>query len=134
MQSFFFHFRLLIMLLGSFTCHSHTCPFTFIILICIRGDNQVCLILLYTMYMLYIHAHMNTYTQCANEYTKRLTMSQLGATAYNFHFDCFSFSGVMWVVLVGTIVQCSGKVQNGNDILQEKFQPRSDNHFYRIKS
>lgn len=36
--------------------------------------------------------------------------------------------------LVGTIVQCSGEAQNGNDILQEKFQACSDNHFYRIKS
>lgn len=37
-------------------------------------------------------------------------------------------------MLVGMIVQCSEEVQNGNDILQEKFQPCSDNHFYRIKS
>lgn len=31
-------------------------------------------------------------------------------------------------------MQSSGRVQNDNDILQEKFQLGSDNHFYRIKS
>lgn len=36
-------------------------------------------------------------------------------------------------VLVG-LMQSSGGVQNDNDILQEKFQLGSDNHFYRIKS
>lgn len=63
-------------------------------------------------------------------------ISQLGASLYaiyNINFDCSSFPQVIAAVLVG-MMQCSGGVWNDNDILQEKFQLGSDNHFYRIKS
>lgn len=82
------------------------------------------------------HIHIHTHTHTMRQWIdKGKNISQLGAVC------CISFS--LWlfrfllsdaVVLVGMIVRCSGEVQNGNDILQEKFQSCSDNHFYRIKS
>lgn len=60
------------------------------------------------------------------------SITKMGVTTYESHFDCFSSSDV--VALVGMLLQSSGKVQKGNDILQEKFQSCSDNRFYRIKS
>lgn len=73
-----------------------------------------------------LHTHRTMDTQRRGNH-----ISQLVATTCNFHFDCCGFC---WVVLEGMIAQCSGKVPSGNDILQEKFQSCSDNHFYRIKS
>lgn len=44
--------------------------------------------------------------------TKAMRQFKLVATTYHLYFDCSSFSDVM--VLVGMMLQCSGKVQNGN--------------------
>lgn len=80
--------------------------------------------MLYILYTVCTHEHKHDVPICV--------FTELGATTYNLYFDCSSFSDV--IALVGMMLQCSGKVQNGNDILQEKFQLCSDNHFYRIKS
>lgn len=78
-----------------------------------------------------MHAQMNTYIHIHNEYTKGENDFQVGRS--NIYISLRLFQ-VFWNDVVGMLVQCSGKVQNANDILQEKFQSCSDNHFYRIKS
>lgn len=83
-----------------------------------------------------LRAHMNTYT---NSHTctmnaRRKKKDPIPVGRYNISFWLFLFLRSHAAVLVGTIVQCGGKVQNANDILQEKFQSCCDNHFYRIKS
>lgn len=106
------------------TCQFYSCTFH---LISFRLHAYAC--------CMYSACLMNTHTKLQWLHKgKQIFPSWLQRAIYNFHFDSSSFSGVMQLSLVGTIVQCSGEAQNGNDILQEKFQACSDNHFYRIKS